>query len=210
MINSPEIYSHDEFSPPIATGDLFFPVDAFGRANCGAIVLTPMCDLAHQKAQWVKLARATPFRIYLAEEFIPTQSKGLKEFKEQIAFGMTFLNEQNSRVNKHVLRFVKNLQKVIENVSPLKPSHYYLPGKDEPTAGYLVDFSHITSIPYQELKNTPLVSRLKSPWREQLLNRYVGFSLRVGTEDYAKESILDTIHAFFPDVPKNAIWKKMK
>jgi len=215
MINGPEIYTNDLSEQLIATGDLFFPVDAFGRSDCGGVVLTPVCDLAHQKIQWVKLAKATLFRTYLIEEFIPMQLKDVKEFSEQIsqdptAFGITFLCDKNSRVNRHILRLVKNLKRVLENVSPFKSSHYYLPGKDKPIEGYLVDFSHITSVPYQDLKAQRLVSRLKSPWREQLLNRYIGFSLRIGTEDYSEESIVNTIHSFFPDVPKDDILKVMK
>ncbi len=214
MINGSEIYTTDLSEQSIVTADLFFPVDAFGRADCGGIVLTPLCDLAHGKTEWVKLAKAIPFEKYLAEEFIPTQLKSFSEFREQIAqdptsFGETFLQNPGSRVNKHIFSFVKNLKKILENISPLKASHYYLPGKNELTKGFLIDFSYITSVPYTKLETQTITFRLKSPWREQLLNRYIGFSLRIGTEDYSEESILNTLHSFFPDVPKEDLRKRM-
>jgi len=214
MIDGSEIYTDDLSELPVATGDLYFPVDGFERPDCGGIVLTPMCDLAHEKIQWVKMASAIPFRTYLVEEFIPAALKSRNEFREEIAqdpiaFGEKFLSTPSLQENSKVLGLVKNLEKILRNVSPLKPSHYYLPGKNEPAKGFLVDFTHITSIPYQILKSQTPTSRLKSPWREQLVNRYIGFSLRVGTEDYSQESIVNTINAFFPDVPRDDIQKKM-
>jgi len=76
--------------------------------------------------------------------------------------------------------------------------------------GFLVDFSHIFSIPMNELKNQQPLLRLKSPWREQLLNRYIGYSLRIGTLDYAKAGINETIRAFFPELTTEQIDKRMK
>jgi len=202
MINGPDIYTEDFSEQPIATGDLFFPVKTFGEDNCGGVVLTPLCDLAQEKTTWVKLAKAIPLRDYLVKEFIPAQFKGYPEFKTQVAedpatFGNRFLEDKNSRVNKDVLGLVKNLKKVIENISPLKASHYYLPGKDNPAKGYLADFSHISSVPINELADQTPVSRLKSPWREQFLNRYIGFSLRIGTDNYSEACVLETLHSFF-------------
>ena len=127
MINGPDIYTEDLSERPIATGDLFYPVKKFGEDNCGGVVLTPLCDLAQEKTQWVKLAKVVPLREYLAKEFIPAQLKCQPEFRAQIAenpviFGNMFLDDKNSRVNKNILGLVKNLKKIIENTSPLKTS----------------------------------------------------------------------------------------
>jgi len=213
MIDGSEIYADDLSELPVATGDLYFPVDGFERPDCGGIVLTPICDLAHEKTPWVKTAIAIPFWTYLAEEFIPAELKNRNEFKEwieqdSIAFGEAFLSEPSLQEDKIVVALVTNLKKILQNVSPLKSSHYYLPGKNEPTKGFLVDFTHIISISYQILKSQTPLSRLKSPWREQLVNRYVGFSLRVGTDDYSQESIVNIINAFFPDVTRDKIQNK--
>lgn len=108
------------------------------------------------------------------------------------------------------LRLVKELQRIIKNVSPRRPSQYYLPGKDDPAQGFLVDFSFILSIPYDKLKEETTLFRLKSPWREQLLNRYVNYSSRVGTLDYSNESVCKAIKAFYPELTEGQILNKMK
>ena len=214
MINSNEIYSTDLSELPVVTGDLFFPVESFARSNCGGVVLTPLCDLAHQKTGWIKLAQALPFETFLIEEFLPLEFKNTKEYqddiiKDPIEFGRRFLEEISYRDNKMLLRITKKLAKIFRNVSPIKPSHYYLPGLDNARNGFLVDFSHIASISYETLAKDKPISRLKSPWREQLVNRYVGFSLRVGTEDYTDGSIVDTIHTFFQDIDVKTIENKL-
>ena len=216
MIDGHEIYDGEDVSEmPIATGDLFAPIGEFGRPDYGGVVLTPLCDLAQEKSEWVKLARATPFQIYLEEELLPNHFKGHNEYREEIAkdpqaFGQSYLRDESNREDRKTLSVVNQLQRVLENVSPPKLSHYYLPGKENRTQGFLVDFSYISSIPYEELTKRTRLMRLKSPWREQLLNRYVSFSLRVGTLDYSRGGIRETIQAFFPELDSEKIESKMK
>jgi len=167
------------------------------------------------KAQWVKLALAVPFRRYLEKEVIPAHFKGVTEYKDAVAgdaglFGRNYLNDEKRRDDKKTIGLAKQIGKIVANVAPRKPSHYYLPGKDSPAAGFLVDFSNVTSVPFSILRESGLLTRLKSPWREQLLGRYVNFSSRVGTPDYKEEYLFETIKAFFPDegVTREKIFKK--
>lgn len=215
MIDGPDIYENDFSGVSIATGDLFFPIDEFGIPDRGGVVLTPMCDLVQKKIKWIKLAFAIPFKLYLEEVFIPQQFKGMSEYSEEIAkdpgtFGRSYLNDPNKREDIKTLRLVKDLQKILRNTSPKMPSHYYLPGKEEPKQGFLVDFSYISSVSNNKLEKQKALTRLKSPWREQLLNRYVNFSSRVGTPDYSEENICKTIQAFYPELTVEKILKKMK
>ena len=215
MIDGHEIYEEDILDMPIATGDLFSPMGELGRPDFGGVVLTPMCDLAQNKCEWVKLARAIPFQIYLEEEFLPEHFKGYPEFRDEIArdaqaFGWSYLHKADKREDKFTVRLVKELRRILENVSPRRLSHYYLPGEADRTQGFLVDFSYISSVPYEALIKRTRLTRLKSPWREQLLNRYVSFSLRVGTLDYSKGSISETIQAFFPELSSQKILDQMK
>jgi hypothetical protein len=214
VVQPAEIYTDILPEMPVETGDLFFPIAEFDIADRGGVVLTPSCDLAHEKIEWVKLAIAIPVKAYLEEEFIPQHFKEHKEYKEEIAndpkaFGQSYVNDPGKRVDTKTLSFLKDLSKIFKNVIP-KLSHYYLPGKEELTQGFLVDFSHIQSVPYNKLKDARPLTRLKSPWREQLLNRYVNFSSRVGTEDYSEDSICQTIRAFYPELTVESILKKMK
>jgi hypothetical protein len=215
MIDGSYIYADNMSDILIATGDLFFPIVEFGICDCAGVVLSPMCDLAQQKIEWVKLALALKFKNYLVDILIPEALKGEKEYKEEIeknprAFGLSYLNDKSKRVDTKTLRLVKDLQRILQNIAPKKPSHYYLPGKEDLTNGFLVDFSYILSVPYKQLKETSPLLRLKSPWREQLLSRYVSFSLRVGTLDYSDKSICQTIKAFYPELTEEQIFNKMK
>jgi hypothetical protein len=213
-----EIYEEYDSSMRIATGDLFSPVEEFGRSDFAGVVLTPMCDLAQGKTEWVKLALAMPLKIYLAEQFIPKEMTGKKYFQEMLeqdpkSFGYSFMNNDLNgigRDNNKTSGLVNNLAKILKNTSPIKLSHYYLPGKEKLTEGFLVDFSHVMSVSYDELCERSLLLRVTSPWREQLLNRYIGYSLRVGTKDYTDDGICKTIKAFFNELDEDTILKKMK
>jgi len=215
MIDGAFIYEDDLSNILIATGDLFSPLAEFGRSDGAGVVLTPMCDLAQEKIEWVKMALAIPFKTYLSEVLIPEVLKSEKEFQGEIykdpkAFGQSYLNNEEKRDNTKTLRLVKEMQRVLKNITPRRPAHYYLPGQHDPTQGFLVDFSLILSVPCEELKRLTPRLRLKSPWREQLLSRYVGYSSRVGTLDYSDESICKAIKGFYPELTEEQINKKMR
>ena len=66
---------------PVATGDLYSQVTEFGNTGSSGIVLTPMCDLAQGKVEWVKLAQAIPFKTHLEQTFLPESLKGHNEYQ---------------------------------------------------------------------------------------------------------------------------------
>ncbi len=215
MIEGPFIYEADLSGISVATGDLFLSIVEFGAPDSAGVVLTPMCDLAQEKIEWVKMAIAIPFKTYLEKTLIPEILRGEKEYREEIdkdatAFGYSYLNDKGRRVDAKTLRLVKEMQRVVRNVAPRRPSHFYLPGKDDPTRGFLADFSFVLSVPCEKLKQNAPLLRLKSPWREQLLSRYVSYSSRVGAPDFSDESICKTIKAFYPELTEEQIYNKMK
>jgi hypothetical protein len=188
MIDGAYIYEDDPSVPSIATGDIFSSIVEFGLPGSAGIVLTPMCDLAQEKIDLVKMAVAIPFKNYLEQTLIPEIFRSEKEYREEIekdpaAFGQSYLSDKGKRVDSKTLRLVKEMQRVLRNVAPRKPSQYYLPGKDDPRQGFLVDFSFILSVQSERLRQIAQLARLKSPWREQLLSRYVSYSSRVGVLD---------------------------
>lgn len=214
-VDGPDIYEDDISSMPIATGDLFMPIPSpFGHDDAG-VVLTPMCDLAQEKTPWIKFAWAQPFAQYLAEEFLPRELKGQKEYTADIErdphrFGRDYLDHSDRQDDVKTLGLVRRLQQIMSNTNPPQPSRFYLPGKNDRRDGFLVDFSCIFSVAWTDLEPPLLSRRLKSPWREQLLTRYTSFSMRVGTADYRPETIRDTIQAFFPRLEPSKIENKMR
>lgn len=215
MIVGTAVYEEALPDLPIATGDLYAPLPEFGESDSAGVVLTPMCDLAQGKVAWVKLAQAIPFKNYLERSLIPQGLKSRNQYRalaeaELMALGQAYVNQPAQRETLTTLSLVKEMMSFMKNIDPKKSAHYYLPGKEDPTQGYLVSFSFILSVPCERLQNSVPTLRLKSPWREQLLSRYVSYSSRVGTPDYSDESICRAIRAFFPELSEEQIRGKMK
>jgi len=83
-IDGQEIYVGNLSAGPVVTGDLFSSIIASGNPELAGVVLTPLCDLAQEKVEWVKLAVAYPFQAYLEEVFIPQHFKGIEKYRELI------------------------------------------------------------------------------------------------------------------------------
>ena len=214
MVDGTAIYEDISLDLPIATGDLYAPLFEFGEPDGAGIVLTPMCDLAHGKVEWVKLAHAIPFKRYLEQILIPQQFKNLNEFrtetKEQLLkVAQEFVDDPGRRAEPLTFKLLKPLREIMKNVDPKRTSSYYLPGKDVPTQGYLISFSFVLSVRYEKLQGARPILRLKSPWREQLLSRYISYSSRVGTPDYSDQYVCSVIQAFFPELSEEQIRKKL-
>jgi hypothetical protein len=214
MTETMAIYEEVHKDLPLATGDLYASLPEFGNPDSAGIVLTPMCDLVQGKVEWVKLAQAIPFKTYLQQSLIPLALKDRPKYRgfasaQMLELGETLLNQSTRREINETLSFVKTIAEFMRNVDPKKSAHYYLPGKDESTQGYLVSFSFVLSVRREELqKRTPLL-RLQSPWREQLLSRYISHSARVGTPDYPEDGICEAIKAFFPELTEEQIRRKL-
>lgn len=214
MTNASDIYEKVRADLPLATGDLYAPLPEFGEADSAGIVLTPMCDLARGKVEWVKLAHAVPFKTYLQRSLIPKEFKTRPKYvnftpAQLLELGETLLNQPAQRETNETLSFVKTIAAFMRNVDPQKAAHYYLPGKDDPAQGYLVSFSYILSVRCADLEKRVPQLRLRSPWREQLLSRYISHSARVGTPDFPKDGICQAIKAFFPELSENKILSKL-
>ena len=182
-IDGAEIYEEVSLGEgePICTGDLFSQIEALSKPDGAGVVLTPQCDLHQGKIEWVKFAYAIPFRSYLEETLIAELLKDHKDYGEEIknnpkTFGSRYLNVKQNRDDHKTKSLLKGLIEIIKNVKPRQLSHYYLPRKDDQADDFLVDFSRIFPVRYNELRMKQPLLRLKSPWREQLLNRYVGYS----------------------------------
>jgi hypothetical protein len=115
MIDGTYIYEDDLSVPLIATGDLFSPIVEFGITGSAGVVLTPMCDLAQEKVDRVKVAVAIPLKSYLEQILIPEIFRSEKEYREEIeqnpaVFGQSYLNDKDRRVDAKTLRLVKEMQ----------------------------------------------------------------------------------------------------
>ena len=161
--------------------DIYFPaIDA--RVN--AVVVTPTCDLKHDKAHFVK--------------FISTVSLGfvIKVIVDSVGIGESVLESGTPITKKQCDNVVKALRRNING--DFLPRYYLLPEYLSVFPASYLDFQRTFVMPTQQVYHEYLgnrVARVISPWREQIVAQYAGYSLRVGTPDYSNEDLQDLLTA---------------
>jgi CheY-like chemotaxis protein len=177
-IHSAEMY----VMPPLETdgaeaGDILHgPID--GRDSWW-LLLTPSCDLANNKADYVLVAPATL----------------LTEYPAFVAWETSGSNNQRDKV-KELVKHATDGQ---------RDRWLYLPAAlDVPDL--VVDFQQLTTIPCADLDALARVAALDSPFAEAAVNRFGRYFGRVGTPDLDVEGILQRLRP--PSDTKRAKRKK--
>jgi len=161
-------------------GDIF--IDIFStttKERVNAIVVTPACDLKQGKADYIKLIATTPYKDVVLDLLKDHSRVDEADFGSQNVISRT-------KYNSAFKTFLSNINGDLSPRYYLIPSHpYYF------TESYL-DFQHVFTIPTEEvyikyMRNR--VAKVISPWREQIIARYNGYSVRVGTPDFTEQDI---------------------
>lgn len=146
-----------------------------------SIVLSNACDLEHDKCGFLIMAGMVP-----AKETI-SNSKEFQSIVQGAKDNMISKNQWKSLSNflggyihnKNICRYyLIDLAPVI-NIEPL-----------------LVDFQWITSIPYDMLSQIDNVAKLKSPFVEQMMMKFVSYTARIPSdrvEQKQEEKILSLL-----------------
>lgn len=130
--------------------------------NHKGFVLTPACDFAQNKAELVQICALLPAPLLIGN------------------LRTTIWSRQNlSNVRGNIKNIIK--QKI--------PRYHWLSPPSEISTALVADFQIITSIPFVELENLPLLAELNSPFREQIPARYSAYMGRVGTPDFNRNTI---------------------
>lgn len=146
---------------------------AFDKAM-PAVLVTPACDIEQDKVDlWtfvalfpdVDVAKATVVKDLADWNLVP----GTAPSKNQRA----------------------SLAKALRNlVGQRLPRYHWLPVKIGEFGGHVADFTCVTALPAEEVKQkAKRIATLRSSWREQLPARYSAFMARVGTLDF-KDDVL--------------------
>jgi hypothetical protein len=147
------IYEKVESEVRVDQGDLFSDIYLPAiEANVNAVVITPTCDMEHEKAQFVKFVAAVEFDFVIK---IMADSVGRKN-----------------------------------TTGDFLPRYYLLPEYLGLLPALYLDFQRVFVVPCQQVIQDHLnsrVTRVASPWREQIAARYAGYSVRVGTQDYTDD-----------------------
>ena len=144
------------------------------------IVLTPVCDIYQDKADFIRMAGFIPaeliFEKWLQKKYAYTG--------EQIA-GITPLKNKKKVSNTHT-SFVNDLLKQREI-----RYHFISSCRDEFPHSF-VDFQLVESLPLSDVNKSNKVAVMKSPWKQSVLARYAAYCGRVGTKEYST-SLTDLI-----------------
>lgn len=137
--------------------------ERLGHGETWWLVVTPSCDLEHDKAEYVVLAACEP----------------LEDDRRMRAW-----SESDNRRNREKVRDL-----VSHKTGGQDDRHLFLPAA--PTVPNLVtDFQCVRSVTRQELAGMERVASLASPFAEAVANRFVRYFGRVGTDDLDVESIM--------------------
>jgi len=170
-------------SIPIDQGDVFsgilFPAL---EANVDAVLITPTCDMVQNKSAFLKFVSTIPSYVVL----------------EAIALGIGIESEKLRSSDPLTPKQLKNLISGLRsNVNGnYLPRYYLFPElKDVFPYSYL-DFQRIFVVPYLQVKEEYIdkrIARVISPWKEDIVARYTGYSMRVGTSDYSEDDLKNVI-----------------
>lgn len=132
------------------------------------IILTPECDIQHDKFSYHRFTPLFPAEIL----FLSIYKKHFEKLK----------------VNDANIRSYKN--RVI-NIMGNKPKRYHFLRKDDKyiTQNKLLDFELIGIIDKSEISGSDRIVRLSSPFRENLVHRYGYHCMQMGLPDIEKKQI---------------------
>jgi len=155
--------------------DLYFPAS---DERVSAVVINPTCDLKQSKADYVKFVSTVSLKFVVV---LMLRSVG---FDESI-----FISGEIPSIRKynHAIEVLKR------NINgDLYPRYYLMPGYGRLLPASYLDFQKVFVIPTEQVYATYLdncIASIASPWREQVVARYSGYSMRVGTVGYTEDDL---------------------
>jgi len=169
----------------IDQGDIFKDIYfAAIESHVNAVIITPTCDLRLEKAHFVKFAG------------IVTANLVMKIIADSIGIGDEYFGGDGILSESKKKSLIKAVDRNIDGI--FLPRYYLLTKWGDIFQPCYVDLQQVFVIPTVQVTQEYVqnrVARLKSPWREQLVAQYTGYSMRVGTPECSEESILDLIRS---------------
>jgi len=153
-----------------------------------ALILTPTCDFENKKVDLVHLCPLWDAWEVVRELLVSDWERSAPTAREW---------SENKKSN-----FTGLLRQLITQRFPRYHWLTPLPGHSDPR---VIDFQNIASLPTKDLERSTIVTRLRSPFREQVSARYSSYMGRVGTPDFETPEIdswlRDAVGRFSPPPP---------
>ncbi len=142
------------------------------------MLVTPACDLEHDKVSlWTFVALFPDSDV--ARQIVA---------KEMAGWNLT-------RGEDGVLRLSAPQRQSLESrvaslIGQKYGRYHWIPIQIGESMAQVADFTCVTSLPVEEVRaNTVRIASVKSSWREQIPTRYAAYLGRIGTDDFAKDSL---------------------
>jgi len=174
-----QIYEDVNSSLKIDQGDVFtsIPFPAI-EANVNAVLITPTCDIEQDKAFFLKFVATVPPYVVVS-----TIAAGVGIEESALKSGKPLNRKQADRL----MRGIRN-----NATGNLLPRFYLLTEYLNTIPASYLDFQRVFVVLYEQVINEYLderIARILSPWREDIVARYSGYSMRVGVPDYSVDDL---------------------
>jgi CheY-like chemotaxis protein len=170
----------DRFAGEILFGPRLLPPlggDPSPSAECWYVVLTPSCDLAQSKAEFVVVAECMPFeRCAEYEKHLAAKAKADAEGQPYTMSGS---------VRDGLLKVVKNTRS-----GRAADRDFFLPAAWDIPA-LLVDFQRSAHLPFADLDKYERRGQLDAPYAEALVAKGIRYLGRIGTPDLDFDALVD-------------------
>jgi hypothetical protein len=171
----------------ILDGVYFYAIDEVRPA----FVLTPACDIAQQKADFLQVSAVWEAREVLQEFVQDPWRKHLSKADGTLLNGPLSKNKEDWLVD----RIKELIAQRFQRWHWLAP----IPGTASPL---VIDFQLVQSVSFPDLTHARILAELASPFREQVPARYAAYMGRVGTPDLPQQQITqwakDAVGVLFP------------
>ena len=186
-----EVFDTIDRSHPIDQGDIFvnirFPAT---DSNLNAVVITPTCDLVQDKAPFVKFVGSVPL------DFV------VRIIADSVSIDDSFFTNKTPLTNRQQDNFLKAFRRNL--TGDFLPRYYLIRSNPGSFTQFYLDFQRVFVFARRQVEEEFLACRcatIASPWREQIVSQYAGYSMRIGTPDYSQSdisSLMDGTNLIFP------------
>jgi hypothetical protein len=182
------IYLKD-VSGEIDQGDILYPIKIkewlpwwLDKKEYPIIIMTPSCDIFNNKANHHRFPVLEPFPLFV-----------LKISKD--ITGEDNIDYKSMSKKK----YDKIKQKLNQAISNSWPRYHFLPADSNIIkTDRIIDFELLISVPISSFSPGLKVSRLASPFKEELIHRYAHHGMRIGTPDIPKQEVDRIISKHLP------------
>jgi len=137
-----------------------------------AVLLTPACDLEHDKVEFWTLVALFP-DIEVARAICDAELHAWGRTAESLS------GSQRKRL----------AEKIRDLIHQRFPRYQWLPLDHAGSAGYVADFTLVQSLPADEVRTLGRIGAVESRWREQMAARYAAYLGRIGTDDFTQADV---------------------